>query len=909
MGLEFRSSKSNFLSVSGILLLFCFQQFILYYSIYYLKRVNVVLYTLIIDVPLDMLLSFFGLYVTPIVFLLFNNASKCSLFQDNSIVSVDELLHSDLGLSTTIDLWDLILMFSHLLSNFYLSHMLCKSFWRLLTKMCSYVVVFSQIASYSRLQVFTKFLEYYKVEVKEGKNLIIKAKLFVVFIIFVLTTIFLLGLVIPTVDGDYKVEDKFKTNIFNEAVRLFIKFVKMFSRTSGLEYKKNSEALNDTTSLKSVDEGAGSLDMYTMAKFTFIIGFFLVDIPFLCYRLYILVKYNVFSLLLYKNFIFLFLRPYRLNMSQLAERDTAKGVQTAFLNTDLLSGNGVTFNLLDESEEDSEAQMLRRYSRKSSMRRRRTRALKSAFLPKLLTKLSFTQPRPHTKSDPIHLSSKLFNTPLHARFAGEAGGRAEANLGDGPTSRAGLFRRGSSYVSEGTMREGMARRASTESVECLEGASEHAKHHYRMYVLKILRRSKVLPIKSFPVSVILRHCRRFLFSKFRRFEHALFATVGDFTEPNLNRLVLAGAFLFSVAPRVALVFLYHSFELRSPREIVSSFSRGASFAEKFALEMCFGFSFVLFVLFMYCCRVYDSLFSFARDLLNLYSTMVCLHCFKSVLRDYDLTWLLFVFLLHPAYVTISFVVNVVFTKTASINNDTGFNGGTNTNSNTGTNTSSTNTNSNTGTNTSSTNTNSNTGININTSTNIDTINTNTNINTNSNASTVKISENSGVGASAGPSLNRRALRAKVLSLKAVYLLLKFSIAPVTLNHLLCSLDMVQTFKIHDSLLYSQWSHFFYSFFFRVLCCFNLDSKSSTLVLVVDLVLFFFYNAMSQSVRSLMFRKYEVNFIVMRLLGLLRFDWDHRDSPSEHCVTFADVDKYIRLQGLFSSPGIIIPPFV
>ncbi|UKK01545.2 hypothetical protein MACK_002362 [Theileria orientalis] len=909
MGLEFRNSKTNFLSVSGILLLFCFQQFILYYSIYYLKRVNVVLYTLIIDVPLDMLLSFFGLYVTPIVFLLFNNASKCSLFQDKSIVSVDELLHSDLGLSTTIDLWDLILMFSHL-------------------------------------------LKYYKVEVKEGTNLIIKANLFVIFIIFVLTTIFLLGLVIPTVDGDYKVEDRFKTNIFNEAVRLFIKFVKMFSRTTTLDYKKNSEALKDTTNLKSVDEGAGSLDMYTMAKFTFIIGFFLVDIPFLCYRLYILVKYNVFSLLLYKNFIFLFLRPYRLNMSQLAERDTAKGVQTAFLNTDLLSvnrdkrggrdrdardrkGNSVSFNLLDESEEDSESQMLKRYSRKGSMRRKRTKAFKSALLPKLLTKLSFNQPRPHTKSDPIHLSSKLFNMAFHMRLAGEAGGRADGNLGDGPNSRVGLFRRWSSYVSEGTMRDGMAKHGSTDSVEYLDGASEHAKHEYKMYVLKILKRSKVLPIKSFPVSIILRHWCHFMFSKFKRFEHTLFVNISCFMELKLNQIMLLGTFLFSVVPRVVLVFLYYSLDVRSPRDIVSNFSKGASFMEKFMLEMCFGFSFVVFVLFLYSCKVYDSLFSFARDLLNLYSMMVCLHCFKSILREYDLTWLLFVFLLHPAYITISFVVNVVPFKTtsgsgsgstSSIGNGIGGGGGklhfrsvgsddtigvhidsdgttkvVSNGSNNSTNATSVN-NANMSKNT-MINTNSNTSTNTNNNTNTKT-NTNTNTGTNSNSN-----NNNSNSAHDDTLPNQRAIRAKMLSLKVVYFLLKFSIGPVTLNHLLCSLDMVQTFKIHDSLLYSQWSHFFYSFFFRILCCFNLDSKSSTLVLLVDLVLFFLYNAMSQSVRSLMFRKYEVNFIVMRLLGLLRFDWDDRESLSENCVTFADVDKYIKLQGLFSSPGIIIPPFV
>ncbi|UKJ89196.2 hypothetical protein MACJ_002444 [Theileria orientalis] len=853
MALDFRNSKTNFLSVSGILLLFCFQQFILYYSIYYLKRVNVVLYALIIDVPLDILLSFFGLYVTPIVFLLFNNASKCSLFQDKTILSVDELLHSDLGLSTTIDLWDLILMFSHL-------------------------------------------LKYYKVELKEGKRLIIKAKLFVIFIIFVLTTIFLLGLVIPTVDGDYKVEDKFKTNIFNEAVRLFIKFIKIFSRTTTFDYKKHSDAVKDTTSLKSVDEGSRSLDMFTMAKFTFIIGFFLVDIPFLCYRLYILVKYNVFSLLLYKNFIFLFLRPYRLNMSQLAERDTAKGVQTAFLNTDLLSvnrdkradrdrdgldmkGNSVSFNLLDESENDSESEMLKRYSRKGSILRKRTKALKSAFLPKLLTKLSFNHQRTHTKSDPVHLSSKLFSMGFHKRVAREAGDRPRADLGDGAIDRVGLFKRGTSYVTEGSMRDGMTKYGSTDSFEHLDGSSEHANHYYKMYVLKILKRRKVLPIKSFPASIILRHWCHFMFPTFKRVQNTLFANISGFMELKLSQITLVVAFLLSVVPRVALVFLYYSLDIRSPREIVTNFTKGASFMEKFMLEMCFGFSFVLFVLFLSCCRVYDTLFSFGRDLLNLYSTMVCLHCFKSILREYDLNWLLFVFLLHPAYSTVSFVINLLPFKTNS-SSDSGEVGFRSVGSD-------------------------------------DTMGgrmdyygtakvTGDVNNVNANASSINDTNKSN---NAGPLPSQKAIRAKMLSLKVVYFLLKFSIGPVTLNHLLCSLDMVQTFKIHDSLLYSQWSHFFYSFFFRIVCCFNLDSTASTVLLLVDLAVFFLYNAMSQSVRSLMFRKYEVNFIVMRLLGLLRFDWDDKDSRSENCVTFADVDKYIKLQGLFSSPGIIIPPFV
>ncbi|KAI4839474.1 hypothetical protein MKS88_002028 [Plasmodium brasilianum] len=65
-------------------------------------------------------------------------------------------------------------------------------------------------------------------------------------------------------------------------------------------------------------------DVYITAKFHFIVGFLLIDIPFFVYRLLFCIKYKVLLSLIVKNILFLLFRSYKLNEYRLIEKEKYK---------------------------------------------------------------------------------------------------------------------------------------------------------------------------------------------------------------------------------------------------------------------------------------------------------------------------------------------------------------------------------------------------------------------------------------------------------------------------------------------------------------------------------------------------------------------------------------------------------
>ncbi|SCN24647.1 conserved Plasmodium protein, unknown function, partial [Plasmodium berghei] len=71
-------------------------------------------------------------------------------------------------------------------------------------------------------------------------------------------------------------------------------------------------------------------DVYITAKFHFIVGFFLIDVPFLIYRLYFCIKYKVVLTLVIKNVLFLLFRSFKLNEYRLVEKEKHKKNKSNF---------------------------------------------------------------------------------------------------------------------------------------------------------------------------------------------------------------------------------------------------------------------------------------------------------------------------------------------------------------------------------------------------------------------------------------------------------------------------------------------------------------------------------------------------------------------------------------------------
>ncbi|XP_954792.1 uncharacterized protein TA03435 [Theileria annulata] len=737
---------------------------------------------------LDMLLSFFGLYVTPIMYSLFNTASKSSLFQDRNFVTVDELLHSDLGLSTTIDLWDLILMFSHL-------------------------------------------LKYYKVEMSVGDSLLMNIRLFVVFIIFVLVTVFLFGLVIPAVDGDYKAEHKIKSNLFNQTLHFFIKLLQHFTKKNNTidtivtnKQLKNTWDKNENVEyvLKSVEE-INSVDMFTMAKFTFIIGFFLIDIPFLMYRLYILIKYNVFSLLLYKNFMFLFLRPYRLNMSQLAERDTTKGYEhLLFTQTSNSINNSITHHtLLNNFQDDDPIDLLKKYDKTEK------KIHKSVLTPILKQKTLIK--RDQIKSDPTP-----FNFLNNSRLLNGKPGL--------PNGKSGLLSGKPGLLNGRTGLFGLKTRLFNDRTGLPNGKTRLFDKKDRLNMVKMMSRSKLIPMRSYPFTLILHHWVLFLFPKQR-------AEVTNFPKfITVKHIWSCIIVVFSnIIPRFIIVLLYLTQNIRSPREILVNSSN----FEKILIEITLIFPIVTFIFSIKTCGIFDSAFLLFREIVSLLTFSTCLYSFKLLLETYKLykhLYILLILIIKPLIIIFDFFIIFFQTINNSVKNNK-FNS-------------------------------------VNNS-------VNSSVKRNSVENSVENSVNSSVNNSI-ESLDYKSI--------LLYKILKRSIGGIMLNSKICNDDIILMLKWHDKLFHSQWSEIIVSIPFKIICSCNLTSKISILILISDIIFSLIYCLMSQSARVLMLRKYEVNYIVMRVMKLDTNDWDDLDSP-EHCITLAEVDKYINTQGLLSSPGL------
>ncbi|VWU49955.1 conserved membrane protein, unknown function [Hepatocystis sp. ex Piliocolobus tephrosceles] len=65
-------------------------------------------------------------------------------------------------------------------------------------------------------------------------------------------------------------------------------------------------------------------DIYITAKFHFIVGFLLIDVPFLIYRLIFFIKYKNIMTLIIKNILFLLFRSYKLNEYRFMEKEKHK---------------------------------------------------------------------------------------------------------------------------------------------------------------------------------------------------------------------------------------------------------------------------------------------------------------------------------------------------------------------------------------------------------------------------------------------------------------------------------------------------------------------------------------------------------------------------------------------------------
>ncbi|KAL8274221.1 hypothetical protein Esti_001810 [Eimeria stiedai] len=79
--------------------------------------------------------------------------------------------------------------------------------------------------------------------------------------------------------------------------------------------------------LSDASVASGQADIFISAKFEFLVGLLLVDVPFLVIRIYwMLITEKVYWFVL-KNVFSIFVRPLKLNQCRLAERERAKGTQ------------------------------------------------------------------------------------------------------------------------------------------------------------------------------------------------------------------------------------------------------------------------------------------------------------------------------------------------------------------------------------------------------------------------------------------------------------------------------------------------------------------------------------------------------------------------------------------------------
>lgn len=853
--------RQGCIQMVAILMIFLLQQLVLYYTVYFVRNEKRILYILALDIIIALYLlsgtistkglssacisvqwclcctstvikliailfspnnadvtvtsefdrlatedylSFVGFYPTPVIYILFNRISNRSLFnRERGNVNVDELLHSDFALTTAIDLWDIVLMLNHLIR---------------------------------RYRIFYESTEQSVVVSTEKRY-------FLAFGIICLSSTFLLGLISPTVDSDLNPDNGelerrqlFWDNLTNwfTTFRCRRKYYADKEPWSHELSPDNRESQNFAASqaFKAKPAPKGRyLDMFTIAKFTFLVGFFLIDLPFFVYRVIILHRENVFSLLLYKNLLGLFIRPYRLNLSQLAERDSAKGWQSAFFDTapvniepDKKSVIHDDLKMLDVSS-DSEADKDLGGKHNDHLLTRRAKSMTGPAYA-----------RAHTRSIFNIFGSLLSRTDSilrgHKHHRNE---KSETNDCDGDNVEY--------YAACDQMLLPRLRFLSTRKLSADNEATSHMSARYsaagdfkeyknehldsrRSILLRMLNRHRDLPIKTFDASLM---CRKW-FEVFRRFVAPEPNFDMDSTEFLLDeqpfaflRILVAIAIVL-IARVIILVYCYtFGNDVRPPRFIFSHDIHTVNMHELVVYGVVLLAPILQSALFVRLqgCTLLGCLMVVIKEVVNLCSYVTCVSCLRAIAdKPYSTIYAvqLLAFLLWPLSVVINILVQW--------------------------------------------------------------------------------------------------LNKKLNLVRLIYMVCKHGICPVSLNHKLFCLDMIKSTTIADLLLHSQWNYFTYSALFRILCCSFSPTKTGVVLILVDLFIRFVYIIFCQTMRALMFRKFEVHYMILRLTNNIKFNYQHQcdqlavhGDAANHFITHADVDEYIKEHGLLSSPGIIFPVFL
>lgn len=842
----------------AILLIFFIQQLVLYYMVYYLRNNKRIVYALILDVVIGIYLlfgcistqslssastsvqwclccsstiiklipllyskskmdftlesgfdrfaaedylSFIGLYPMPMIYTLFNLISNRSLFdRENENIIVDELLHSDIALYTTIDLWDIVIMINHLIRRYRVHY-----------------------------------------ESDEQTKLILETKYcYIVFGVFSLTSAFLLGQVSPTVDGDLRQETgelEHRQLFWDNFKGLF----KSFKRTR-LESEFNEDPWSHEMNYDRHKNTSGGqvfkanpapkvkyLDLFTIAKFKFLVGFFLIDIPFFVYRVVLLIRGNVFSLLIYKNLLGMLIRPYRLNQSQLAERDSAKGWQSAFFETAPTPKDPTKKNLIHEdlklleesSDSDIDKHMLKRGAERPNTKRGKS--------------VNFSSVRSHTRNIISMFSSFLSRSDTATRSQktvvtydtgtkGYDGENVEYYTACDEVLAPRLRFLSSNKIINDNPEQKLSARYNDE-----RGVQEEDEDHSaprKDVLVRMINRHRDLPIQTFQIKLMFRKWIMLLKNAFApepTFEMGNEEFLVD--EQPYEFMRIAGSVALSLLSRIMLVIYCYSYSsgVRSPRFIFIRDIQTVSKHEIIVYGVTVAAPLFQSALFFQLqgCTFLGCVVMAMKEIVSLCSYVMCVCCLRSIVdKPYSIIYAmqLLAFLLWPLSVFKDIVTLWIYDK-----------------------------------------------LNL---------------------------------------------------MRLILMVCKYELCPVSLNHKLFCLDIIKSSVIGDLLLHSQWNYYTYSALFRILCCSFSPSKTGVVIIMVDLLVRLIYIAFCQTMRALMFRKFEIHYLTLRLTNNIKFDYqspyDTLTMPGDatkHFTTHAEVDEYIRENGLLSSPGVIFPAFI
>ncbi|GFE55755.1 transmembrane protein [Babesia ovis] len=846
-----------------VLLVFSFQQSILYYTIYYLRNEPRLFYLLIFDVIIVLYLlggatsakghspsrisvqwrlcctstavklavlllmrnnddvsalpgfnrfasedylSFVGFYLTPVIYILFNRISNRFLFnREKRNVNVDELLHSDLALATAVDLWDIVIMVNHL---------------------------------FRRYRSIKDLDNDPTTQAWEDRN-------FVAYAILCAVSTFLLGFVSPSVDSDLDTGSGVL-----ESRRLFWSNLLDYFRCSG---RRIQDDVGFRDEPRSHDRGFDSqgteaphvfkakngpkgqyLDMFTIAKFTFLIGFSLIDIPFFVYRLVLLLQNNVFSLMIYKNFLGLIIRPYRLTLSQLAERDSAKGWQTAFFDAAPLFKDPSTKKILHDDlkllDEPTVPETERQLSTKLSDRAMLKRGLTSSYLSqaRTLTRPFATRTGSNNAYDnrPSRSTMRFRTSHMMSSDRGTQGVELNA-LNSSPTDPAVPRLRFNSLHPAASHQDWASCTSESDLPSVAEAIEADEKNErQKLLLIRKLKRHRELPVATLGFKILFRNLTELLqrmFSvdpSFEMDDEEFMVSVRHF---DYSRMLCA-LFLMLISRIIIVICCYaNPSEVRSPRFIFGSTAFTATAQELVVYGLVVGAPLVYSMLFyrVQGCSLLDCVAYGLHEVLKLGSYVTCVCCLRGIVSNpgsvlYALQ--VCVLIQWPLHLT---VLILFYASKKSLN-----------------------------------------------------------------------------------------------MVRLMYVLCKHSCCPVGLNHNLFCLDIMKSTTIADTLLQSQWNCYFYGALFSALCCSFSPTKTEVMIILVDLFIRFVYVIFCQTMRAMMLRKFEIHYLMLRLTNALTFDYlppsdtfSVSSDSSSHFVTPADVDTYIKEQGLLSSPGILFPPFI